>query len=299
MKYVITGSVGHISKPLVENLVKAGHDVTVISSKNNNRSVIEQLGAKAIIGSVEDVDFLKQAFSNADAVYTMVPPNFGAANWKEWIGSIGNNYASAIAATGIQHIVNLSSVGAHLPEGCGPVSGLYFAEQALNKLAGVHVKHLRPGFFYHNFLANIGMIQHMNLIGGNYGDASTNMVLVNPADIAAVAAEELLNLQFTGKSVRYIASDERTTGDIAQILGTAIGKPDLPWINFSDEDTLKGILQAGLPEEIAKNYTEMGIALRNGSMTEDYYKNKPVLSNTKLESFANVFAQAYHQSINH
>ncbi|MBN8836516.1 MAG: NmrA family NAD(P)-binding protein [Sphingobacteriia bacterium] len=299
MKYVITGSVGHISKPLVENLVKAGHDVTVISSKNNNRSVIEQLGAKAIIGSVEDVDFLKQAFSNADAVYTMVPPNFGAANWKEWIGSIGNNYASAIAATGIQHIVNLSSVGAHLPEGCGPVSGLYFAEQALNKLAGVHVKHLRPGFFYHNFLANIGMIQHMNLIGGNYGDASTNMVLVNPADIAAVAAEELLNLQFTGKSVRYIASDERTTGDIAQILGTAIGKPDLPWINFSDEDTLKGMLQAGLPEEIAKNYTEMGIALRNGSMTEDYYKNKPVLSNTKLESFANVFAQAYHQSINH
>jgi uncharacterized protein YbjT (DUF2867 family) len=70
MKYVITGAAGNISKPLTEKLLNAGHEVTVISrSSENIRSLTEQ-GAKAAIGSVEDVEFLKKTFSGADAVYT-------------------------------------------------------------------------------------------------------------------------------------------------------------------------------------------------------------------------------------
>jgi len=209
MKYVITGSIGHISKPITENLVKAGHAVTVITSKEANKTAIEALGARAAIGSVEDVAFLSNTFTGADAVYTMVPPNFAATAWKEWIAGIGNNYATAIKNAGIQKVVNLSSIGAHLADGCGPVSGLHFVEKALDALEGVSVKHLRPAFFYYNFLANIGMIQHMNIIGGNYGGADTLLALVEPADIAEAATEELLQLHFTGSSIRYIASDEK------------------------------------------------------------------------------------------
>lgn len=142
------------------------------------------------------------------------------------------------------------------------------------------------------------MIQHMNIIGGNYGGTDTLLVLVEPYDIAEVATEELLNLNFTGSSIRYIASDERTTGDVAKVLGAAIGKPELPWIGFSDEDALNGMKQAGLSEEVAKNYVEMGATLRNGTMIEDYLKHKPVLSQTKLEDFAAIFSQVYRQSNN-
>ncbi|MBD0369196.1 MAG: NAD-dependent dehydratase, partial [Flavisolibacter sp.] len=99
-----------------------------------------------------------------------------------------------------------------------------------------------------------------------------------------------------GHSVRYIASDERTTGDIAKVLGTAIGKPDLPWVAFSDEQTLGGMQQAGLPEEVARNYTEMGAAIRSGIFSEDYWANRPRLSKTKLEDFAPAFAAAYNAS---
>lgn len=296
MKFVVTGSLGNISKPLAEKLIAAGHSVTVVSSNAGKTAQIEALGAKAAIGSVEDVDFLTKTFAGADAVYTMVPPNFGASNWKKYIAGIGENYAEAIHASGVKNVVNLSSMGAHMPEGCGPVSGLFFVEKALNALEGVNVKHLRPGFFYTNFLANAGMVKHMGIIGGNYGE-NVKLVLVHPTDIAEVAAEEIQELHFRGKRIRYIASDEITTGEVAAILGKAVGKPELQWVNFTDEDTLAGLSQAGVPDEIAKNYTEMGAAMRSGEMDSDYLKNRPTaLGKTKFEAFAPVFAAVYAQS---
>ena len=296
MKYVVTGSLGNISKPLAERLVAAGHEVTVVSSKAEKAAQIEALGAKAAIGSVEDVDFLTKTFTGADAVYIMVPPNFGSGNWKKFIAGIGENYAEAIHASGVNNVVNLSSMGAHMPEGCGPVSGLYYVEKELNALDKVNVKHLRPGFFYNNFLANVGMVKHMGIIGANYGEAAT-LVLVHPEDIAEVAAEELQNLSFKGKSIRYVVSDEKTTNEVAATLGNAIGKPELPWVNFKDEDSIGGMLQAGLPEDVAKNYAEMGAAMRSGEMASDYLKKNPSeFGKTKLEAFAPVFAAVYRQS---
>jgi uncharacterized protein YbjT (DUF2867 family) len=291
MNITLTGSLGNISKPLTEILVKAGHKVTVISSNADRADEIKALGATPAIGQVTDVPFLAQAFKGADAVYTMVPPNFGAAEWKNYIAGIGQNYADAITAAGVTKVVNLSSIGAHLEDGTGPVTGIHRVEEIYNKLDGVAIKHLRPGFFYTNFYANVDMIKHANIIGSNFG-ADTNMVLVHPNDIALVAAEELQS-DFTGKSVRYIASDEKTAGDVAKALGTAIGKPELPWIEFTDADNIAGAIGAGLPEEIATNYTEMGASVRTGKMFEDYFKNKPILGKTKLADFAKEFAKTF------
>jgi len=294
MKYVITGSTGHISKPLSEKLIKAGHSVTVVSSNPEKVKEIESLGATAAIGSVSDINFLTKTFEGADAIYTMVPPKWDAEDWKGYIGGIGNIYAEAIKAAGIKKVVNLSSVGAHMPAGCGPVSGLHFAEQALNKLEGVDIVHLRPAYFYFNLMANIGMIKHVGIIGGNYGDAA--LVMVHPTDIALVAAEELLKPDFTGKTIRYIAGDECSTTEVAKVLGAAIGKPELPWVNFKNEEALNGMLQAGLSREVAENYVEMGAAIASGEMYSDYYKHKPVLSQIKLEDFAVEFAGAFANS---
>jgi len=295
MKLVITGGAGHISKPLTEILLAKGHQVTVIGRNAVNIKTLVDKGAKAAIGSVEDVNFLIKAFAGADAVYTMVPPNMSATDWKSWIEQIGKNYAEAIKANGIKHVVNLSSIGAHLTEGVGPVTGIHRAENALNELNDVHIKNLRPAFFYTNLLSNIGMIKNIGIMGANFGGASLKVPIVHPSDIAEVAAEELLNLNFTGHSVRYIASDERTTDEIALAFGKAIGKSELTWVVFSDEDALKGMIQAGLPEEIAKNYQEMNHSLQSGKMTEDYWKNHPAtLQKTKLEDFAKIFAAAYN-----
>lgn len=293
MKITVTGSLGNISKPLATQLVKAGHQVTVISSSQDKAEAIKALGATPAIGSVDDVAFLTDAFKGADAIYTMVPNNFGATNYRQYIGGIGKNYAEAIKASGATKVVNLSSIGAHIDGGTGPISGIHDVEQTYKQLDGVAIKHLRPAFFYTNLLENIDMIKHLGFIGSNYGKQA-HMVLVHPNDIAKVAAEELQG-NFTGTSVRYIASDERTAGDIATALGKVIGKPGLQWVEFTDEQALQGMLQAGLPPEIAHTYIEMGNAVSKGILWGDYNANKPAkFGSTKLEDFAVEFAGKYN-----
>ncbi len=294
MNYILTGSAGNITKPLAMALLKAGHTVTVIGRNTANLKPLTDAGAKAAIGSVEDVNFLTETFKGADAVYTMVPPTFAAGDWKAHIGNIGKNFTEAIAASGVKNVVNLSSVGAHLAEGVGPVSGLYRAEQALNGLKDVNIVHLRPSYFYPNLLANIPLIKGKGIIGANFSAAPGTFPIVAPDDIADVAAEILRNLDFKGHTVRYVASDEVGTDQIAAALGAAIGKSDLAWITFTDEQALGGMLQAGLPEEVAKNYAEMNHSIHTGLMQEDYFKNKPILGKTKLADFAKVFATAYN-----
>ena len=71
MNIVLTGSLGHISKPLTKILIEKGHSVTVISSKEERQKDIESLGAKAAIGTMEDVEFLTKTFTGADIVYLM------------------------------------------------------------------------------------------------------------------------------------------------------------------------------------------------------------------------------------
>jgi hypothetical protein len=145
-----------------------------------------------------------------------------------------------------------------------------------------------------NLLSMIPLIKGMNVMGSNFGGGDKKLILVHPNDIAAVAAEELLALNFKGFSVRYIAGDERTGNEIATVLSAAIGKPGIPWVEFTDEQSLEGMRNAGLPETNAEGYASMGKALREGTMQEDYWKNRPVLSHTKLEDFAKEFATAFN-----
>jgi uncharacterized protein YbjT (DUF2867 family) len=290
--YVITGSIGHISKPIVAGLVKAGKNVTVLTSNTERVKEIEELGAKALVGSVQDNAFTKTSFAGADVVYTMIPPIWQTDNWRASQKKIADNYTDAIKSNNVKYVVNLSSLGAHLGEGTGPVIALHDFEHSLNAIPKLNVKHLRPSFFYYNLLSQIGLIKQAGIMGANYGVEDQKIALVHPRDIATVALDELLNLNFSGSSVRHIVSDERTGKDIAKVLGKSIGK-DLPWVTFSDEDQLKGLLDGGVPTSHAASFVEMGAAFRNGKMQELLSKEKTVGS-TKLEDFAKEFIDAYN-----
>lgn len=292
MKITVTGSLGNISKPLVKKLTGAGHEVKVISSNAERKEQIETLGAKALIGSVEDVAFLTDAFKGADVVYTMVPPNFGASEYRKYIAGVGENYARAIKAAGVNKVVNLSSIGAHLDAGTGPIAGMHDVEQSLNATDGVAVKHLRAGFFYINFFHNIEMIKHAGILGANY-PAHAILKMVHPEDIAE-AAFLAITRPFDKTSVQYVVSSEHTLGEATAALGAAIGKPGLPWVEFTDAQNYEGMVQAGMPEEIARVYTEMGSAVRSGILWDDYNINGSVTGKVKLEDFAKEFGKVYN-----
>lgn len=294
LNITITGSLGNIGKPLTQQLVAAGHTVSVVSSQASRKEAITALGASPAIGSITDVDFLTRAFTGADAVFIMIPPNFAATDYSAYTAASGNNYLQAIRNAGVRKVVLLSSIGAHLPSGTGPISGLHQVEQLFNQLVDVSVTILRPGYFYTNFYGNSDMIRHMNILGSNNGAAQT-LLMVHPADIADAAAAAL---QDGAKdiSIQYIISDEQSNATVANALGSAIGKPELPWVEFTDEDAMNGMLQAGLPQPIAAMYTEMGSAIRKGILWEDYLpERKGWKGKIKLQEFAQEFAAQYQQ----
>jgi uncharacterized protein YbjT (DUF2867 family) len=192
----------------------------------------------------------------------------------------------------VKRVVNLSSIGAHLSGGTGPIAGLYDVENILDTLDGIAVKHLRAGIFYINFFFDMGIIRNMGIMGNNYGE-KTKLIMVHPRDIAAVAAQELQG-SFEGKSYRYVASEEREVSEIVKILGTAIDKPGLPWVQFSDGDTFAGMVSAGMSEAIAGTYVEMGNAINSGILFEDFNRHKPdVWGSTKFVDFVKEFAAVY------
>lgn len=296
MKYIITGSLGHISLPVTKNLVAAGHDVTVISSKQDRKSEIETLGATAAIGSATDAAFISEVFKNADVAYLMVPSDFSVTDYPKMQRDVADNYVQAIKTSSITHVVLLSSIGADLRTGTGPIDGLGYLEEKLLALQNVHTKFLRPSYFFANLYSQAGLLKHAGITGSNFGDSDEKLVLVDTRDIAIEASKHLLDLSFTGNSVSYIAGDERHPKEIAAILGNAVGKEHTPWVTFTDDESRKGMLDAGLNPGFAELYVQMGQAIRSGRLQADYWKNRPaVLGNYKLEDFAKDFATAYQQ----
>jgi uncharacterized protein YbjT (DUF2867 family) len=323
MKIVVTGSLGNISKPLVIELIKQGHQVTVVSSSAARKSEIEQLGALAAIGEIEDSVFLIKTFVGQDAVYCMIPPFdfFGDKNldYQKQALDISTNYVQAIEKSGIKKVIHLSSVGAEKPSGAGVLVFHYIAESIFKKLPSeVNVTHIRPASFDYNLYAFMDMIKGKGFLEGiigkllylkyygfkgllkgysgiilsNYG-AADKIAWVSPIDIASVITEEI-NSHQTGKKVRYVASEELTCQEIAAILGNAIGKPYLKWVLISDKQMTDAFIKIGASETISKAFTEMNVAMHNGRLFEDYFKNKPdVLGRVKIKDFAKEFATKY------
>lgn len=131
MKYVITGSLGNISLPVTQRLIKAGNQVTVISSNTSKVKAIEDLGATAAIGSVHDEAFLSQSFAGADVVYLMIPNNHSAENYAQFQREVADEYVVALKSAGVSNVVLLSSIGAHLRKGAGPMMHLAILKKNL------------------------------------------------------------------------------------------------------------------------------------------------------------------------
>ena len=301
MNITVTGSLGYVSTPLVQKLVKKGHSVTVISSQAEKQPAIEAMGAKAAIGRMEDVAFLTDAFSGADAVYCMLAPygnfadpNNGSSTVIERADAVANNYVQAIERSGVKRVVYLSSIGADMNKDSGLIIIHHRAENTLNQLpSDVTISFIRPAGFYKGLLNYVNGIKNQDVIMANYGGDDTVLWASN-LDIADAIVDELESA-VTGRSVRYVTSDELTCNETASALGIAIGKPDLTWVTISDEQQLNSLKAHGMNESIALDFVEMNASIHTGKFYEDYNRHKPALGNVRLPEFAQEFAAVYHQ----
>jgi len=299
MQIVLTGSLGPISKPLAIQLLAKGHTVTIVSSQIDREKDISTLGAKAAIGSIDDVDFLTTTFIGADVVYLMEPtanmfdPTIDLLKCYE---KICMKYVHAILNSQVKRIVHLSSIGGHSSSGNGLLTFHYYAEQALSKLpTDVTITTLRPVSFYSNIMAFLPTIKENNAIITSY-HASEAEPWASPLDIADAAAEEF-TAQATGRKVRYIISDFVTSERLVKVLGEAIGK-ELQWVTVSHQTLENAYINYGMSPQAANGFAKLNEAKNSGLLYEDLAKHKReiTLGKIKIEDFAKEFSQAYKNS---
>ncbi len=298
MKITLAGSLGRIGKPLTQKLVKEGHTVTVISSNSDRSKDIEALGAIPAIGALQDTNFLTSVFTGADVAYTLVPPaNYfdQTLDLYQYFVELGDSFKKAVEKSGVKKVVNLSSIGAHLEKGNGILEGTYYVEKVLNSLPeDVAITHIRPVEICYNLFQFIDLIKHQGIIGSNLDKDDVN-AWVATEDIAEAVADEIFNIKF-GRNIRYIVSDELTYSKLATIIGNAIGKPDLQWIKFTDEQVLESLINVGMQPAIAHKMVEMYAAIHSGLLYEDYREKDPKIEGkVKMKDFAREFTVLYNQ----
>ena len=288
----VLGATGNTGKAITEKLLKAGKKVRAVVRNKEKAKNLAAAGAELVAGNVDDAKFLATALKGADAAYTLLPPNAASPDFGALQDKIGIATAEAVRQAGVKKVVLLSSVGADLEKGTGPVTGLFRQEKRLRELAGVDVLALRPAYFMENLLGNVGMIKHQGINGGAIS-GDVKMPLIATADIADAAAKRLAALDWKGFEVQELLGPrEYTMNELTSIIGKKIGKADLKYVQFPYDDFAKALTGFGFSANVAGMYAEMSRAFNDGKIKTGA-RNPKNTTPTTFESFAEVIAKAY------
>src|SRR6204780_358777 len=159
--YVILGASGNPGSIIANSLLSARKKVRVVGRDSGRLQRFVDKGAEAFTADLSDAPAVTKVFSGARAAYLMLPP----AKSPEEQERDSDGIAKAVKKSGLRYAVHLSSYGAQLAEGAGPVSGLHSSENKLNAIEDLNVLHLRAAYFMENNLAAIGMIHGMGIFG--------------------------------------------------------------------------------------------------------------------------------------
>jgi len=289
--YVILGASGNTGSIIADSLLSKGKKVRVVGRDAGRLQRFVRQGAEAFAGDVSDAAALTKAFSGARAAYLLLPP----AKSREDQERESNAIAKAVKESGLRYAVYLSSYGAQVPEGTGPVAGLHSSEEKLNAISGLNVLHLRAAYFMENNLASIGMIQGIGLVG-NALLPDVKLPMIATRDVGDYVAQRLLQLDFSGKQTRELLGErDLSMTEATAVIGRGIGKPDLRYQQFPYDQVQQVLTDLGVPPKGAAMYIEMYKAINAGVLVPLEPRSPKNSTPTSIEQFVqDVFAAAYH-----
>ena len=291
MKIAVNTPTGNIGRVVTARLLDAGADVVLLTRNTEKVRQFSDRGAAVFDGNLEDADFVVRATRGVDVLFWLTPSNIAAEDVRGYQRKLGKVVARAVSENKITRVVNLSSIGAHVPTGTGPIAGLYDVEKKIDE-TGASVTHLRPGFFMENFFMSVESIAGQGAIFLPI-QGSARMPMIATADIAEAAAERLLDESWSGRTViEIIGPDNLSFDGAAKILGKAIGK-EIKFMPTSRDQTREAFIGMGVSPSVADSFVEMYGAFDAGTIAPESPK-KARAATTTLGAFAeNVFRPGF------
>src|SRR5579862_2378947 len=294
--HVVLGASGNTGHVVAQELLSKGEKVRVVGRNADHLQFLAAKAGEIFVADVTDPEALAGALQGADSAYVLIPPNPKSNNVRAFQALVADTIAKALRDSGVKNVVSLSSIGADKATGTGPVVGLHNFEQKLNQIDGLNVLHLRAGYFMENTLPQAAAIR---MAGSAVGPlrADLKVPMIASCDIGKKAAEELMRLNFHGKQIRELQGQrDLNYNEVASIVGKAIGRPDLKYVQAPDDQVRAAMVQMGMSENMAGLLLEMTAALNSGYMRPLEPRTTANTTGTTYENFvAEFFVPAYQQ----
>jgi len=294
--FVILGASGNTGHVVAQNLLTREQKIRVVGRNAAHLQAFAAKGAEIFIGDITDAAALTKAFDQTDSAYVMIPPDITSKDPLGYSNRVSDAIAAAVQNAGTKTVVALSSIGADKSSGTGPVLGLHHLEQKLNQISGANVLHLRAAYFMENTLPQVNAIRKMGYSVGPL-NPDLKLPMIATRDIGTAAADALLHPTFRGKQTRELLGQrDLSYTEVAAVLGNATGKPDLKYVQLSDDQARGAMAQMGMSDQSARLLLEMTAALNSGSMRALETRTRENTTPTSYETFvAETFVPAYHQ----
>jgi uncharacterized protein YbjT (DUF2867 family) len=289
----VFGASGNTGGVVAATLLENGKKVRAVGRHPERLAALVKAGAETAVGDIEDAGFVRQALDGAEGAYVLIPPNMGANDFRGYQQRVVEAVGAGVEATGLRHLVLLSSIGAQHATGTGPIVGVHSFEQRLNAIATLNALYLRAGFFMENVLMGLGSVKSTGVYGGPM-PAEAAVAMIAAADIGRYAGTRLARLDFTGKQVVHLLGPKAfSQNELVETLTRAVGKP-VRYVQVSLDVIEKGLQGSGVSPSTVAVFMEMYRAAGQGLVAPE--QGGPVEHGvTSFETFAKkVFTPAFH-----
>jgi uncharacterized protein YbjT (DUF2867 family) len=296
--YVVLGASGHTGEVVAKNLLAAGQKVRVVGRSADRLQKLAAKGAEIFVADAADAQALTRALKGSEAAYVLIPPEPTSNDYRAFQDRVSAAIATAVQNTGVENGVSLSSIGADKASGTGPVAGLHDLEQKLNQVDGANVLHLRAGYFMENTLPQVAVIRMMGSMAGPVRP-DLKLPMIATRDIGEAAADALMRREFRGKQTWELQGQrDLNYVEVASIIGKAIGKPSLGYVQAPDDQLRVAMTQMGMSANFVGLILEMAGALNSGHMKALEPRSAANTTPTSFETFVEEeFAPAYREQV--
>lgn len=233
---VVTGATGNVGRTLVPTLVEAGEQVTAVSRRP---SPAPAQGMRHVQADLAEPESLRPVVDGAESLFLLIAGSGEELQPRDIL--------DVAKAGGVRRVVLLSSQAAKTRPAARSHAPLRAFEEAVQD-SGLDWTILRPGGFHSNAFGYAESVRTARTLAAPFGDVG--LPIIDPADIAAVAAAVLRDGRHAGQTYELTGPALITPREQAEAIGAAVGEP-VRFVDLSRDEAQAFLLQA-MPEPVVE-----------------------------------------------